>query len=119
VIEINTALGLFIFIISLNYHDLTKQDCMGGNWSKVGKKDASLGFKSNRINHHIETCLKYKIKPDTVQYAKGRLEGLKLFCTKEKGYHWGRANRENPNICPDTTSKLFLKGHRRGKRARN
>ena len=116
---INTALGIFIFIISFNYHSLTKQDCMKGNWFNVGKKDVYLGFKPNRINHHKKTCLKYKLKVDPVQYAEGRLEGLKLFCTEESGYHWGRTNRENPQICPDSTSNLFLKGHRRGKRARN
>ena len=115
----NTALAIFFFMVSYNYHSPSKEDCIKGDWFKFGKKDAYFGFKSNRFNHHKKICSKFNITPNENQYANGRNEGLKLFCTESRGYHWGRTNKENPKICPMTTKKIFLKGFKRGHRDRN
>ena len=114
----SNALAIFFLTISLNYHSLSKKECLEGNWFKAGKKDAYFGFKKNRISHHKDTCLKYNIKPDPIQYGKGHMEGLKLFCTKQRGYHWGITNKENPKTCPAEIESSFMKGFERGRRDR-
>lgn len=66
----SNALAIFFLTISLNYHSLSKKECLEGNWFKAGKKDAYFGFKKNRLNHHKDTCLKYKVKPDLFNMEK-------------------------------------------------
>jgi len=115
---LSNALAIFFLIISLNYHSLSKKECLEGNWFKTGKRDAYYGFKKNRLNHHKDTCLKYKVEPDPDQHEKGHAEGLKLFCTEQRGYHWGITNKENPKTCPAELKSSFIKGFERGRRDR-
>ncbi len=46
---------------------------------------------SLRLGDHRRACAKHNVTPDTGRYAAGRAEGLKSFCTYERGFAEGRA----------------------------
>ena len=53
------------------------------------------------------------MSPDAARYVEGRNEGLKSFCTYERGFSEGRAGRSYAAACPQGAS--FLAGYNRGR----
>ena len=60
-------------------------------------------------------CLnaEYSVAPQTERYLAGRNEGLKTFCTYERGYSNGRAGHGYAPVCPLETG--FSTGYQRGR----
>jgi len=60
-------------------------------------------------------CLnaEYSVAPQTERYLAGRNEGLKTFCTYERGYSSGRAGHGYAPVCPLEAG--FSTGYQRGR----
>ena len=61
-------------------------------------------------------CLKLSKTHSQKEYVKGRVAGLKVFCTYDKGYEFGLKAKKYLYICPKRRAKTFLKGYRAGDR---
>jgi len=55
------------------------------------------------------------VQPDGERYAAGRNEGLKSFCTYDRGYRLGAAGNAYYGVCPEPAASDFVAGYRRGK----
>ena len=92
-----------------------KQNCKTMNTYNKGLKEASVG-KKNLFKGYQEQCQKYGISLNKQQFEKGRKEGLKVFCVKDKGYNYGLNSKTYNNICPKDLEDLFLTGYKEGAR---
>lgn len=88
---------------------LTEDECRADNWESIGFIDGTNGRLQSFISQHGEACSDFGITPNTTEWLKGRLEGLKTYCTPQSVYEVGRRGREmNPVCSADQTSELKL-----------
>ena len=101
------ALATVLFIASCA--SLTEDECRAGNWESIGFVDGTNGQFQSYISKHGEACTDYGVVPDTAAWLKGRLEGLKTYCTPQNVYEVGRHGTEmNPVCSPEQTAELRL-----------
>ena len=55
------------------------------------------------------------VTPDFNHYEQGRMEGLRKYCTVQKGYSLGTSGRQYNYVCPLDLESTFLKGYYHGK----
>jgi hypothetical protein len=93
---------------------ISKEECLAGNWEQLGYRDASSGYDSNRIGSHMEECGKVGVQIDRNLYNKGYQDGLKVFCTYDKGLQIGKENGYYREICPADLAADFHRGYMLG-----
>lgn len=92
---------------------LDREDCVQADWYTIGLEDGARGYAVERLGEHRRACAKHGIAPNAERYMLGRNEGLKSFCTYERGYSEGRAGHAYSGACPQPTS--FVAGYNRGR----
>jgi hypothetical protein len=92
---------------------LDKDECRSADWYAIGLEDGARGRAVERLGDHRRSCAKHSVTPDTQRYLAGRNEGLKSFCTFDRGYSEGRAGHAYNAACPNPTN--FLAGYQRGR----
>jgi hypothetical protein len=93
---------------------ISKEECLAGNWEQLGFKDASNGHESSRIGSHIEECGKVGVQIDKNLYTKGYQDGLKVFCTYDRGLQLGKNDGYYREICPAELAGDFRRGYNLG-----
>jgi hypothetical protein len=68
-----------------------------------------------RLGDHRRACAEHGVAPQTERYLAGRNEGLKSFCTYERGYSQGRAGQAYAGACPKEMAAGFVAGYQRGR----
>ena len=81
---------------------LSEEACRTGDWESIGYNDGVRGRYESYINEHREACSEYGIAPNTAVWLRGRIEGLKQYCTPDNAYTVGRRGNELNNVCPTT-----------------
>ena len=94
---------------------LGKDECLNADWRTIGYEDGAHGYPASRIGSHREDCAKHGVTPDFNRYEQGRLEGLREYCTPQKGYGLGTSGRQYNYVCPRDLESTFLKGYYQGK----
>ena len=92
---------------------LDHDDCMQADWYTIGLEDGARGRAVERLGDHRRACAKHNVVPNAERYMSGRNEGLKSFCTYERGYAEGRAGHAYSGACPQPAS--FMAGYQRGR----
>jgi hypothetical protein len=92
---------------------LDREDCVQADWYTIGLEDGARGRAVERLGDHRRACAEHRIVPNAERYMAGRNEGLKTFCTYERGYTEGRAGHSYAAACPQPTN--FLAGYNRGR----
>ncbi|HET7672820.1 MAG TPA: DUF2799 domain-containing protein [Burkholderiales bacterium] len=92
---------------------LKREDCVQADWYTIGLEDGARGRAVERLGDHRRACAEHNIAPNAERYMAGRNEGLKTFCTYERGYSEGRAGHAYAAACPQPTN--FLAGYNRGR----
>jgi hypothetical protein len=92
-----------------------KNECINADWYAVGLEDGAQGRPIERLGEHRRACAEYGVAPATDRYLAGRAEGLKSFCTYERGYSHGRAGNPYSGACPEGSTANFLAGYTRGR----
>ena len=109
---------LFIFFYSfvscVTNQKIQRDYCEGLDTYKKGYLDASTGQFAKDFQDTVNACVKYEITLDQANYDKGYQEGIKIFCTKDKGYSLGASGQENLGICLNANSDQFSKGYEEG-----
>lgn len=81
---------------------LTEDACRTGNWESIGYNDGVRGRAASYVSEHRDACGEYGIAPNTTEWLRGRVEGLKQYCTPDNAYSVGRRGSELNNVCPTT-----------------
>jgi hypothetical protein len=94
---------------------LDKDQCLRADWYAVGLEDGARGRPVEHLGNHRRACAEHGITPQTERYLAGRNEGLKSFCTYERGFSNGRAGQAYSAVCPDGAAGRFSAGYQLGK----
>ena len=92
---------------------LDKDECINADWYAIGLEDGARGRALERLGDHRRACAKHNVTPNTDRYLAGRNEGLKTFCTYDRGFSEGRAGHRYAAGCPQPAN--FLAGYQRGR----
>lgn len=92
---------------------LDRDECVNADWYAIGLEDGARGRAVERLGDHRRACAKHNVAPNAERYLAGRSEGLKSFCTSERGFSEGRAGRAYAGACPQP--EAFLAGYQRGR----
>jgi Protein of unknown function (DUF2799) len=92
---------------------MDKDECRNADWYAVGLEDGARGRALERLGDHRRACAKHNVTPDSARYVAGRNEGLKTFCTYERGFSEGRAGNAYAAGCPSDSA--FLPAYYRGR----
>jgi hypothetical protein len=92
---------------------MDKDECRTADWYAVGLEDGARGRALERLGDHRRACAEHNVTPDTGRYLAGRNEGLKTFCTYERGLAEGRAGHAHAAGCAPATG--FVAGYERGR----
>lgn len=78
---------------------LTEEECRAGDWRQIGVSDGAEGYGPDRLEWHRRACAKTGVVPDATAWARGRQEGLRLYCTPPKAYRVAREGRRLRDGC--------------------
>src|SRR5258708_36199268 len=79
---------------------LDKNECLHADWYAIGLEDGARGRALERLGDHRRACAKHSVTPEAARCMSGRSEGLKSFCTYERGYSEGRGGNAYAAACP-------------------
>jgi uncharacterized protein DUF2799 len=94
---------------------LDKDECVNADWYAIGLEDGARGRAVERLGDHRRACAKHNVTPNADRYVAGRNEGLKSFCTYERGFAEGQAGHPYGAVCPAPLAKGFIAGHQKGR----
>ncbi len=94
---------------------LDKDERRNADWYAIGLEDGARGRTVERLGDHRRACAEHGVAPQTERYLAGRNEGLKSFCTYERGYSQGRAGQAYAGACPKEMAAGFVSGYQRGR----
>jgi len=110
---LRTASSLFFALLVSGCASMDKDECRQADWYGIGLEDGARGRPVERLGDHRRACAKHNVTPDTKRYLAGRNEGLRSFCTHDRGFSEGRAGHAYAAACPDPAN--FLAGYQRGR----
>jgi hypothetical protein len=94
---------------------MDKNQCVNADWHAVGVEDGARGRPLARLGDHRRACAKYGVAPESERYLAGRNDGLKAFCTYERGYAMGHAGQGYADVCPEPLAASYRAGYRDGR----
>jgi hypothetical protein len=112
---LRTASSLLFVLLASGCASLGKDECLSADWYAIGLEDGARGRAVERLGDHRRACAKHNVAPDTGRYVAGRNEGLKSFCTYERGFSEGRSGHAYAAACPQPQGGTFLAGYQRGR----
>jgi hypothetical protein len=87
---------------------ISQEACLQGDWAGVGFKDGEAGHPQSRLDDHAKACAKSGVTPDPVPYFTARAQGLRLYCTPDRGFREGRLGKSYAGVCPEPAARGFL-----------
>lgn len=93
---------------------VTKEQCVAGDWSELGKAHASVGKPANHLDEVVKSCGKHGITPNTEAYMSGWNRGLQNYCTPLNGFTLGKQNKQKSPICPPRMGAGFNQAYQLG-----
>jgi hypothetical protein len=94
---------------------LDKNECLRADWYAIGLEDGARGQPVERLGDHRRACAEHAVTPQTERYLAGRSEGLKSYCTYDKGFSVGRSGQSSSGVCPAGLAGNFSAGFQRGR----
>jgi len=109
------ALWLLLPMLLSACASMDKNECLSADWYAIGVEDGARGRPLARLGEHRRACAEFGVAPQGERYLAGRNEGLKSFCTYDRGYASGRAGHGYPIVCPGPLAAAFGAGYRDGR----
>lgn len=103
-----------IAITAIGCGTMSKEDCTHADWNHVGFIDGRMGKDSNYIDDHRKACGQTVPRADV--YEKGRLRGVKEYCTPRSAYNEGSHGRPLADLCPNELTAELSKQHDEGRK---
>jgi hypothetical protein len=110
-----TASSLAVLALLAGCATLDKEECLRADWYAIGLEDGARGQPLERAGDHRRACAEHGVTPKIEPYLAGRNEGLKSYCTYEKGYSVGRSGQSYSGACPAGLAGDFTAGFQRGR----
>lgn len=95
---------------------LTKEQCLNGEWNRLGYQDGYLGRSHGYFERHVKACQRVHVLPDKKTWLDGHKKGARKYCEPENAYKEGLMGREYHNICEPDQHKAFVVLHHLGHR---
>lgn len=95
---------------------LSEDQCRAGDWYAIGKNDGADGRKLNFVEQHAEACGEFGIDPDRKTWARGRADGLPLYCTPANAFDVGRGGKILSDVCPTRDLATLQRANEQGLR---
>ena len=93
---------------------MSQEACLQGDWAGVGFKDGEAGRPQSRLDDHAKACAKAGVVPEAAPYFAARDQGLKLYCTQDRGFDEARNGNGYAGVCPREAERGFLVGYADG-----
>jgi len=93
---------------------MSQEACLQGDWAGVGFKDGEAGRPQSRLDDHAKACAKAGVVPEAAPYFAARDQGLKLYCTQDRGFDEARNGNAYAGVCPQGAERGFLVGYADG-----
>ncbi len=95
---------------------MSKGECLAGAWGEKGYADGAAGYPMTRLDDHAHACAKYQVTPDPTAYESAREDGLRRYCTVDRGWSEGRSGNTYYGVCRPEEEAIFLPAYRDGLR---
>lgn len=95
---------------------MSEDECRAGAWGEKGHADGMAGYPMTRLNDHVEACAKFQVTADPVAYSSAREDGLRSYCTLERGWTEGRSGNTYYGVCLPEEEAVFLPAYEDGQR---
>jgi len=113
--RIQTSVVLALAALVPGCVTLDRNQCLQADWYAVGLEDGARGRPVEHLGDHRRACAEHGVTPQTERYLAGRNEGLKSFCTYERGLAVGRSGQSYSAVCPEGLTERFYTGYQRGR----
>jgi hypothetical protein len=107
--------ALLVVSLASGCASMDRSECLSANWYAIGLEDGARGRPLERLGDHRRACAEHKVAPDAERYLAGRDEGLKSFCTYERGFAHGRSGHSYGGGCPAAMAASFQSGYQLGR----
>lgn len=94
---------------------MSKDQCLAGAWGEKGYADGMSGYPMARLDDHAKACAKYQVAPNPAAYGSAREDGLRSYCTFERGWAEGRAGNTYYGVCRPEEEQAFLPAYQDGR----
>ncbi len=108
------ALGLIGALALGGCATLSREECLMSDWYELGAQDGAAGYSSERLAEHRQACAEYRVRPDREAYRAGWEEGIRDYCTPQRGFSEGRSGAGYTGVCPPPLERGFLRQYRIG-----
>jgi hypothetical protein len=95
---------------------MSKDECLAGAWGEKGYADGAAGYPTSRLDDHAQACAKYQVAPNPAAYQSAREDGLRTYCTFQRGWTEGRAGNTYYGVCRPEEEADFLPAYNDGRR---
>ena len=93
---------------------VSKEDCLVADWFEIGRMDGMQGKPRTVFQNRAKPCLEHGINADRQAYYRGHDDGLRHYCTEQRGFELGRQGLAYRSVCPIELEKGFQTGYRNG-----
>jgi hypothetical protein len=105
---------VIIIIMLAGCASVSKEDCLVADWFENGRLDGIQGKSRTEFQNRAKPCLEHGVNADRQAYYQGHDEGLKYYCTQQKGFELGRKGLAYNSVCPLQLEKDFRAGYQNG-----
>lgn len=92
---------------------LSKEECAGQDWEKLGFSDAMRGKDEPKTEEYKKECSEHGLKIKEVDYMKGYVLGLKKHCVFASGFNRGKRGAREHSYCQGLNSE-YTNGYKVG-----
>ncbi len=103
-----------IVLIFAGCATVSKEDCLVTDWYEIGRMDGRQGKPRTVFQGRAKACLEHGINADRQAYYKGHDQGLKYYCTEQKGFELGQRGLPYKSVCPLQLEPDFRAGYNKG-----
>ena len=105
---------VIIIIMLAGCATVSKEDCLVADWFENGRMDGIQGKSRTEFQNRAKPCLEHGVNADRQAYYQGHDEGLKYYCTEQKGFELGRNGLSYNSVCPLQLEEDFRAGYQNG-----
>jgi hypothetical protein len=93
---------------------VSKEDCLVTDWFEIGRMDGMQGKARTEFQNRAKPCLEHGVNADRPAYYRGHDQGLRYYCTEQRGFELGRQGLAYRSVCPIELEKDFQTGYQNG-----
>lgn len=110
-----TLLLAGLAVLSTGCASISEDSCIAGSWESLGYEDGREGESRGHFSKIAETCAKYGITADAVQYRVGYDQGLPLYCSYDRGVKHGETGNSLKTECREINAVPYFDGYDEGR----